>query len=224
MVRSLHRRARRLRLGRLRHLHCRQGKDDRELLVLAERAPDAALPGGGDVLSAGGFTAVGAGVVEAQSPLPLRAARAGLGFSNARRRGSRSPSVPDSVRTDRVALRDPLHAAQAYPIERAVVFRKMPVVAALGPSTSSQGTPKRLVMPANQRIALSWRTSDSFSSVNPSFLARCPSSGSSIGCLIIEAPSPTTLSKNNGTKEGSNWLPENFKNSPFTLSKSKALR
>ena len=48
----LDRRAGRLRLGELRHLHRRQGEVDRELLLLAERPAHADVPGRGHLLPA----------------------------------------------------------------------------------------------------------------------------------------------------------------------------
>ncbi len=69
------RRRRRLRLGRDRDLHRRQGEVDRELLLLAERPADADVPRRRHLLPADQAADLGAGARQLQPSVSLRAAR-----------------------------------------------------------------------------------------------------------------------------------------------------
>ena len=83
-ARARDRRAVGVRLGVLRDLHRRQGGQDRELLLLAERPADADVPRRRHVLPAQRAAPVGAGRRQPQPALPLRPARPRRGLRQRR--------------------------------------------------------------------------------------------------------------------------------------------
>src|SRR3954452_19218183 len=116
LARAVHRGAVGLWLGQLRNLRGCALAGNRELLVLAERPADAALPRGRHLLPAERAAGLGTGRGQLQPALPLRRASTarivrvrGLGRHRPRR-------VPDGVRTDLVAIRNPLHGEAPGPV------------------------------------------------------------------------------------------------------------
>ena len=101
----------------VRDLHRRQGEVDRELLLLAERAADADVPGRRDVLPARPAAAVGAG----RSATSTRCSTA---CSSSATRSSASQGwadvghlgVPGRLRAGLLAAGDPLHGEAADPL------------------------------------------------------------------------------------------------------------